>query len=446
MSLDRQSAVGPLARELVVIAVAVIAVVLPFVNGILAGPPAPSASIDLRYVLVVGGATLGLLGVVAWRASMRPVFARRAHIAAVTLALLPLLLALQSPHDPLWVSLITLELLLGSLLVAGGAAFRLARAPGPNRPQRIAAAITIVLVLLGPWATLTWGLTQMQLGIAPVRLAHQEPLRTVGEEEVEIPSADGTLLRGTYTAGRRGAGGVVIVHGIADGRTRMAGWSAALSKRGYHALRFDWRAHGVSEGSVTTFADRERDDLDAAFEWLATQPGVDRSKMAILGTSMGAGIALASTRRLVPRGLRAIVAFAPPSDYEQIVGRRVDGLGPISPVVRTIIGGVAHGLGHVSPLELLPGRELELGPPIPVLLFHGDADETIPLEQSQQLYERVPSVELHVLPGVTHDEIPATVLNDVAARRRVLIFLRRPRTRRDAEAAGVEEDTTEDAE
>lgn len=446
MSDESKRAVAPLTSEIVLIVVAVFAVVLPFVNGCLAGPPAPDASLDLRYVLVVGGATLGLLGAIAWRASSGPAVGRRIRIAAVAIALLPILVSLQAPRDPFWVSLVTIELIVGAPLVAIGAAFRFARAPGPQREARVVGAVLLLLALAGPWLTLTWGLAAVQLGIAPVRLLHQEPLRHAGEEEVEITAEDGTVLRGTYTPGRRGAGGVVVLHGISDGRTHMAGWSTTLSERGYHALRIDWRAHGRSEGSIVTFADRERQDLDAAFDWLASRPGVDPTKMAIVATSMGAGIALASTPRLVPRGLRGIVAFAPPLDYAPLVASRIDGLGPLSSLARSIVDGVSHGLGHVSPFELAPGRALEQGPRVPVLLFHGDEDETISLEQSQALYERIPSVELHVLHGVGHDEIADAVLNDVSARRRVLRFLRFPRTRRDAGAAGIDDSGDVDAE
>lgn len=440
----RPSAV--IARELSLIAIAVLALVIPFANGALAGPPEPEASMDLRYVLVVGGAALGLLAGLVWRAAALPPLGRRARVALALAGLVPLLLALRDPRAPLGVSLLTLEVIVGAPLLAAGAALRLARAPGPGRGARIALATALMLVLSGPWATLTWGLLQVQLAIAPVRLAHQHPPRQRGEEDVEIRAADGTTIRGTYTPGRRGAGAVLVLHGIADGRTRMAGWSAALAERGYHALRFDWRAHGRSEGSVVTFADRERQDLEAAFDWLAARPGVDGSRISIVGASMGAGVALASTSRLAPRGLRAIVAFAPPSDYRAIVERRLTPLGPVEPLVRGIVGLVAHGLGHVSPIDLSPGRALEEGPRVPVLLFHGDQDRTVPLELSQRLYERVPSVELHVLPGVAHDEIPVAVLDDTAARRRVFRFLRRPRPRRDAGAAGLEDDDDEGAE
>jgi pimeloyl-ACP methyl ester carboxylesterase len=80
-------------------------------------------------------------------------------------------------------------------------------------------------------------------------------------------------------------------------------------------------------------------------------------------------------------------------------------------------------------MELAPGRDLERAPGFPVLLFHGDADETIPIEQSRALAERLPNVELRVMPGVGHDELPAAVLDDEDSRQRVLMFLRNQRVR-----------------
>jgi pimeloyl-ACP methyl ester carboxylesterase len=156
---------------------------------------------------------------------------------------------------------------------------------------------------------------------------------------------------------------------------------------------------------------------------------VDHTKTLIVGASMGGGVALAAIPRLAPRGLRGVVVFAPPSDYAPLVAGRVAPLGPIAPVAQSIVGVVSGGLGHVSPFELAPGRGLETGPDVPILLFHGDADATIPLALSEELASRVDQVELRVLPGVGHDELPGAVLDDASSRVRVLQFLRYPRAR-----------------
>jgi alpha-beta hydrolase superfamily lysophospholipase len=430
-----RTSLGPIATDSILIALTVVAVALPFANGALAGPPGPFASLDLRYALVVGGAALALLAAGAWRAASLPSGPRRLRLALVAAGLLPIALALATPRDPLWASMITLEVLVGAPLLVLGAGWRIARAAGEHQGPRQAVVVLCVLLLIGPWVTLTWGLSQVQLMVAAVRLAHQQPLINAGEEEIEIVAADGLVVRGTYAPGRRGGAGVVVLHGIADGRTRMAGWSSLIAERGYHALRIDWRAHGRSEGSVVTFADRERLDLEAAFDWLAARDGVDRSRMLIVGASMGGGVALASTETLAPRGLRGIVAFAPPTDYGAVIETRIGGLGPLSPVARWLVGAVSHGLGHVSPLDLAPGRDLENGPSIPVLLYHGESDRSIPLELSRELADRLPNVELHVLTGVAHDDLPAAVLDDPTARNRTMHFLRRPRVRRTAAEA-----------
>lgn len=39
---------------------------------------------------------------------------------------------------------------------------------------------------------------------------------------------------------------------------------------------------------------------------------------------------------------------------------------------------------------------------LPVTLWHGEADETVPLHQAQDLMARIPNVELHVIPGQGH--------------------------------------------
>src|SRR5690606_5425861 len=122
---------------------------------------------------------------------------------------------------------------------------------------------------------------------------------------------DGLHLGATYTEGRPGAPGVVLAHGVADSRTRLAPWAQRLSERGYHVLRFDFRAHGTSEGAVCTYGQREASDVRAAVTTLRSLAGVDDDRVAVVGASMGGGSVLAAAPALP--GVRVLVLLAPAS-------------------------------------------------------------------------------------------------------------------------------------
>ena len=66
---------------------------------------------------------------------------------------------------------------------------------------------------------------------------------------------------------------------------------AALWRRGYATLRFNFRGVGASEGEYDG-GEGEAADARAAVEFLAAQPGIDRGAIALSGYSFGAAVAL----------------------------------------------------------------------------------------------------------------------------------------------------------
>jgi len=100
---------------------------------------------------------------------------------------------------------------------------------------------------------------------------------------VDLKSADGTILKGTYFAAAKPGPGVLLFH--QSNRTRKS-WdelAAQLAAVGIHVLTVDSRAHGDSGGKYDTEANRAAywktgwpSDLDAAFQYLSSQSGVNR--------------------------------------------------------------------------------------------------------------------------------------------------------------------------
>src|SRR5438105_3300777 len=113
---------------------------------------------------------------------------------------------------------------------------------------------------------------------------------------------DGTLLRddgvtlattlylpdGTPPAG--GWPGILMLHGLGGSRQDMNALAEAwYVAKGYAVLTYDARGHGQSGGVVEIDGPKEIGDVRAAFDLLASQPGVDRAHIGGWGVSYGGG-------------------------------------------------------------------------------------------------------------------------------------------------------------
>jgi dienelactone hydrolase len=127
------------------------------------------------------------------------------------------------------------------------------------------------------------------------------------QRDVDLEAADGTRLKVTYFAAAKPGPGVVLLHMCNSQRKAWATVGERLAKQGVHAVAIDYRGYGESGG--TPFADlpqpeRQRiaqqhwpGDIDAAFDFLVSQPGVDRTRIGAAGGSCGVDNAIQLARR-----------------------------------------------------------------------------------------------------------------------------------------------------
>jgi dienelactone hydrolase len=140
----------------------------------------------------------------------------------------------------------------------------------------------------------------------------------IATKSVEIWS-DGTRLAGdlfwpkTWTEGER-LPAIVLCHGWGGTKGRLNEWYAPVfAAEGFFVLTFDYRGWGESDGrlvvrgempepddngEVTVRAQAIRrlvspveriEDIQAAISWLELEPGVDRHRIGLWGTSFGGG-------------------------------------------------------------------------------------------------------------------------------------------------------------
>lgn len=141
-------------------------------------------------------------------------------------------------------------------------------------------------MLTAPWEKIL-GVTKQTADLSRIHRREQKD----GWQPVEIRSADGTKLRGTYIENNRSSDRtVILLHGLYQNRSMCIPYVDMYRDMGYNVLLIDQRGHGESGGSHTTWGLRETDDLDAWTEWLRGKDG--GVKIGMHGISLGAAMAL----------------------------------------------------------------------------------------------------------------------------------------------------------
>ncbi len=116
--------------------------------------------------------------------------------------------------------------------------------------------------------------------------------------EDQWENADGTRAQGWFLRGTAGAPAIVLNHSYGKNRAELLNLGVKLCEAGYHVLLPDLRGHGASEVSYSSLGVYEKDDLNAAINFLKGkksaqgQPLVDGNRVGVYGVSLGAYAAL----------------------------------------------------------------------------------------------------------------------------------------------------------
>ena len=134
-------------------------------------------------------------------------------------------------------------------------------------------------------------LTKLSLTIAFASLLASNALAQV---EVDVKTPDGVILKASYFSAPKAGPGVLLFH--QSNRTRHSWDEVArqLSSAGINTLIIDSRGHGESGGKYDAWTDPNREqarqnlaaDIDATFQYLVSQPGVNRDVIGIGGAGL----------------------------------------------------------------------------------------------------------------------------------------------------------------
>ena len=136
------------------------------------------------------------------------------------------------------------------------------------------------------------------------------------EDDIIIEAADGLEIVATFYvgSGTTPRPGVILLHMLGGNRQAWRGYAAQLATQGYSSLAIDMRGHGATRGSNDW--EKADDDIQRAYAYLGNRPDVDESRIAIIGGSIGANMALI-TAAAEPM-INTAILLSPGLDYRGV--------------------------------------------------------------------------------------------------------------------------------
>jgi fermentation-respiration switch protein FrsA (DUF1100 family) len=203
-------------------------------------------------------------------------------------------------------------------------------------------------------------------------------------DDVSVLTGDGLRLVGWYVPSKNGA--LIIAQlGYKSRRGEMLNEAALLHRHGYGVLITSLRAHDMSDGDLITFGRQEMEDLGAWHRFAATQPDVDRTRIGILGNSLGGTLAIEfAARTPAIRAVAANSAFSSLEDTLQTSVRFFSGLPPFPFVPLIAFWAEREADIRVDSVDAM--FWIAQLSPRPVLLMQGGADVVISISSGERLF------------------------------------------------------------
>jgi dienelactone hydrolase len=133
-----------------------------------------------------------------------------------------------------------------------------------------------------------------------------------GPQVVDLKSPDGTLLKATYFAAGKPGPGMLLFHQSNRNRTSWDELAGQLAVAGINTLAVDTRGYGQSGGTrrEANQPQTQQADLETAFQFLASRPGVKRDVIGSAGTGWLGVDNSVQTARLHPNEIKSLVLIS----------------------------------------------------------------------------------------------------------------------------------------
>ncbi len=221
-------------------------------------------------------------------------------------------------------------------------------------------------------------------------------------QTIQLTTRDGVSIAGWFIPKPKPQGTLILLHGYGTSKADLLDIAHGFHTQGpYHLILIDLRGHGLSGGGVS-FGRREIWDIEAALRFAGEEPGLKGLPVGCYGISMGGAVALLAAPRF-PQ-IKAVVTDSAYADLAAAVARTqwLTYHIPRFPLGEVALWALGLRLGcrlkALSPSEAV-GRIA----PRPLLLIHGESDQSIPMEEGKRLHRQAnPPKELWLVPQAEH--------------------------------------------
>ncbi len=215
--------------------------------------------------------------------------------------------------------------------------------------------------------------------------------------------------------------GLIICHGL-PGKVRSPddqGYPHLASyfcQEGFLVLIFNFRGTGSSEGNFDILGWTR--DLERASEFIRAYPGVDPTRILLMGFSAGAAVSIYVAAK--HQEIKGIISCGAPAKFAELKTEK--GREEFLAYAREV--GLIKEV-HFPPsladwtkgfMVITPSKWISLIPPRPVLIIHAEDDEVVEVNHARELYNQVQGkADLLILPQGGH----RLRLNEAAMRKAI---------------------------
>ncbi|PZU91581.1 MAG: alpha/beta hydrolase [Pseudanabaena sp.] len=176
---------------------------------------------------------------------------------------------------------------------------------------------------------------------------------------LKVPVVDNERISAVYLPNTQAVYTILYIHGNAEDLGDIRPVIERLRSWGFNVFAYDYRGYGTSDGKPSE--EKAYQDADAALRYLTQQLKIPAERIILYGRSVGGGSATYLATRYAVAGLVLESTFT--SAFRVVVPF------PLLP------------FDKFSNLDKMQKIQC------PVLVMHGQADQTIPIQHGQALYE-----------------------------------------------------------
>ncbi len=241
------------------------------------------------------------------------------------------------------------------------------------------------------------------LALKPTRMLTRLKPEDLGlpSHQVTFGTRDGKNLKGWLIPAEKSQGVIICCHGYPANKSDILPVVSFLYPD-FTLFLFDFRAHGESQGFITTFGLREVWDLEAAIAYLKGAPTTKEKPIGIWGYSLGGAVGILTAARHPE--IKALVSESAFANFPEMVTQYFKSLGPLKYIFSWLSRFLGKVLFRMDYIENSP--EFHIGKVRAAVLFiHSRTDELIPISHARRLYQNANSPKELWEVGGTHTSL-----------------------------------------